>query len=240
VAIALELGWPPEQREQLRIAGLLHDVGKIGVRDSTLRKTSALTAEEREEMRHHPVLGAQLIAGAVPEEIVPWVIGHHERVDGRGYPHGLAGDQIPLGARILAVADTFDAMASSRSYRNALPLRRVLDEVVGSAGSQLDPDVVRAFLMAIARGAVALDHMGPETEPVVAPTADQAPVTLEAEFMVAPTPEGEAVAPPPAPPAAPATALHFPGPAQSHPAAPPPAPTPPSAVADDDSLPAAA
>lgn len=154
VAIATELGWAPDRIELLRVAGLLHDVGKIGVRDSTLRKSAKLTEAEWHEMQQHPVLGARMIAGVSPEEIVPWVVSHHERVDGGGYPHGLVGDDIPDGARVLAVADTFDAMTSSRSYRPALSPLRAIEELVNGAGVQFDGDVVRAFLRALKSQAI--------------------------------------------------------------------------------------
>jgi diguanylate cyclase (GGDEF)-like protein/putative nucleotidyltransferase with HDIG domain len=157
VAIAKELGWTPEQQEMLRIAGLLHDVGKIGVRDSVLRKPGGLTHNEWEEMRQHPVLGARVIADVASDEIIRWVVAHHERHDGRGYPRGLAGAQIPLGARILAVADTFDAMTSSRAYRPALPVLWAIHELVAGVGEQFDPDVVRAFIHAIKHGYLVMD-----------------------------------------------------------------------------------
>lgn len=185
VAIANELGWSSEQQELLRIAGLLHDIGKIGVRDSTLRKTSPLDSDERAEMQRHPELSAQLIAGTVPEDVIPWVIGHHERFDGRGYPHALAGDDIPLGARILAVADTFDAMSSSRSYRTGMPIRQVLDEIVGCAGDQFDPGVVKALLTAIARGNLRLDGQVATQTDTTAPLGDDV-ITGAATMLLGP------------------------------------------------------
>jgi len=156
VAISQQLGWAPEQQELLRIAGLLHDVGKIGVRDSVLQKPGQLTEAEWEEMRQHPTLSARVIAGIAPDEIVPWVVAHHERYDGRGYPRALAGDQIPLAARILTVADTFDAMTSSRAYRPALPVLWAVHELVASVGAQFDPNVVRAFLHALRAGTLGI------------------------------------------------------------------------------------
>jgi putative nucleotidyltransferase with HDIG domain len=159
VAIATELGWSPERLELLRVAGLLHDVGKIGVRDSTLRKSERLVQSEWAEMQQHSVLGARMIAGVAPEEIVPWVLSHHERFDGAGYPHALAGDDIPDGARILAVADTFDAMTSSRSYRPALSPLRAMTELVNGAGVQFDGAVVRAFINAVKSDAIDLQQV---------------------------------------------------------------------------------
>ncbi|MBC7461436.1 MAG: diguanylate cyclase, partial [Thermoleophilia bacterium] len=153
-AIAEELGWAGERLELLRVAGLLHDVGKIGVRDSTLRKSSQLTEGEWQEMQTHPALGASMIAGVAPEELITWVLSHHERMDGTGYPMMMSGDDIPDGAKVLAVADTFDAMTSSRSYRRALSPLRAIDEIVNGAGTQFDPDAVRAFLRALRSGAI--------------------------------------------------------------------------------------
>ena len=133
--------------EDLMRASLLHDVGKIGVSDFILHKPGSLTPEEWEEMRRHPVIGYEMLKGVRflerPSEIV---YSHHERFDGKGYPRALAGDEIPLGARIFAVADTFDAMTSDRPYRRALPLETARDEIVRHSGSQFDPQVVEAFL----------------------------------------------------------------------------------------------
>lgn len=159
IAIASQLGWNAEQLELLRIAGLLHDVGKIGVRDATLLKTSSLTPEERTEMRSHPEMSAKVISGVAPDEVLPWVVSHHERWDGRGYPHGLAGQDIPMGARIIAVADTFDAMTSSRSYRAPMPVSWAVAEIGRCAGEQFDPVVARAFLQAVANGGIIVDTL---------------------------------------------------------------------------------
>jgi len=124
-------------------------VGKIGVSDFILHKPGPLTPEEWEEMRRHPAIGYEMLKGvrflARPTEIV---LSHHERFDGKGYPRGLAGDEVPLGARIFAVADTFDAMTSDRPYRRALPWETARDEIVRHSGSQFDPQIVEAFLQA--------------------------------------------------------------------------------------------
>lgn len=156
VAIARELGWSAERIELLHMAGLVHDVGKIGVRDTTLRKSAKLDPDEWHEMRQHPELGARVIADVTPNEIIPWVLSHHERPDGTGYPHGLDGDSIPEGALILAVADTFDAMTSNRSYRNAMSPLKAIDIIVSEAGAQFDPTIVRAFLAALRHGSIDL------------------------------------------------------------------------------------
>ncbi len=173
VAIATELGWSTDRLELLRVSGLLHDVGKIGVRDSTLRKSAKLSPAEWEEMQQHPVLGARMIAGVAPEEIVPWVVSHHERHDGGGYPHNLVGDAIPDGARVLAVADTFDAMTSSRSYRPAMSPLRAIQIIVEEAGVQFDPDIVRAFIAALKRNTIDLRQV--EVAARTAPAQEQHP-----------------------------------------------------------------
>jgi putative nucleotidyltransferase with HDIG domain len=144
---------------------LLHDIGKLAIPDSVLFKPSALDAGERALIGTHPVVGAKLLA-TVPSmgEIVPCVMHHHERVDGRGYPAGLAGDAIPYGARIIAVADTFDAMTTDRPYRRALDLNRAAAELRRVAGTQLDATLVAAFLDLLDRG---------EIELLVAPSGEE-------------------------------------------------------------------
>jgi hypothetical protein len=147
--IARRLGLRPGSPdwEDLKRAALLHDVGKIGVSDFILHKPGPLTPEEWEEMRRHPGIGYEMLKGvrflALPAEIV---LSHHERFDGKGYPRALGGDEIPLGARIFAVADTFDAMTSDRPYRRALPWEAARDEIVRHRGTQFDSRVVEAFL----------------------------------------------------------------------------------------------
>lgn len=145
--IARAAGLEQAQCERIRIAGLVHDVGKIGVAERVLCKPGRLTDDEFDQIREHPVIGKRILAG-IPalKDILPGVMHHHERIDGRGYPHGLAGQDIPLMARIIGVADTFDAMSSTRSYRPAMNRQQVLEELRRSAGSQLDPSLVEAFL----------------------------------------------------------------------------------------------
>jgi putative nucleotidyltransferase with HDIG domain len=131
-------------------ASLLHDVGKIGVPDSILNKPGPLTAEEWQEMRKHPAIGYEMLRDVkfltVAAEIV---YSHHERYDGKGYPKGLKDDEIPLGSRIFAVADAFDAMTSDRPYRRALDWRKAREEILTNSGVQFDPKVVEAFLECI-------------------------------------------------------------------------------------------
>jgi len=138
--IALAAGLPEGQCERIRIAGLVHDVGKIGVPEATLLKPGKLTEEEFEQIKKHPETGFEILH-QVPllSDVLPGVLHHHERYDGKGYPYGLSGTDIPLMARVIAVADTFDAMSSDRAYRTKMPRQRVLAEILKSSGTQLDP-----------------------------------------------------------------------------------------------------
>lgn len=154
--IARRLGWRGRSIVALRLGGQLHDVGKLNLDGALLFKTGPLNERERREVRRHPVAGARLIRRfAVLHPALPYVLFHHEHWDGNGYPSGRSREQIPLGPRILAVADAFDAMTSNRPYRQALPLASALAEVRECAGSQFDPVVVRAFLAAWAEGELA-------------------------------------------------------------------------------------
>jgi putative nucleotidyltransferase with HDIG domain len=158
--IAEELGLPVDMYATLRRGALLHDIGKIGVPDHVLRKPGPLTDAEWVVMRKHPDLGAGIIED-IPflEEVAIIVRAHHERWDGRGYPDGLAGNDIPLGARIFAVADSFDAMTSDRPYRLGRPMQEALGEIVGGRGTQFDPQVCDAFLR-VARERLASVYAG--------------------------------------------------------------------------------
>ncbi len=149
-AIARALDLPEARVERIRAAGVLHDIGKLGVADAVLKKPGPLTDEEWEEMRRHPELGARILDHANLRDISGWVLAHHERIDGRGYPHALAGDEIPLEARILAVADAYEAMTADRAYRSALGHDAAQQELCAGAGTQFDPRVVDAFLAVIA------------------------------------------------------------------------------------------
>jgi HD-GYP domain-containing protein (c-di-GMP phosphodiesterase class II) len=141
------MGCTDEQLKQIRRGSYLHDIGKIGIPDSILLKEGKLTAEEMAAMQNHVRIGYDIVcriaflAGAA--EIV---LTHQERYDGTGYPQGLMGSEIPLGARIFAVADTLDAMTSDRPYRRALPFETARSELLRESGRQFDPEVVQAFL----------------------------------------------------------------------------------------------
>lgn len=143
--IAVHMGLVQEA-ERIRVAGLFHDIGKVGVPDRILLKPGRLTREEFDEIRKHPEAGARILAGLSQfSDLVPIVRGHHERMDGSGYPDGLAGEAIPLGARIIAVADSFDAMISNRQYRRRMSLDKAFSELVRCRGTQFDPQIVDAF-----------------------------------------------------------------------------------------------
>lgn len=147
VLIGKYLGLPEEDLHTLKIGGLFHDIGKIGIPDSILLKEAKLSDDEYSQIKNHPAIGKHIIANAtIFQDIVPIVYHHHERFDGRGYPSALAEEEIPLFARIAAVADTFDAMTSKRSYRDALPISNVMQEIERCSGSQFDPKIAEVFL----------------------------------------------------------------------------------------------
>ncbi|MFI5616369.1 HD-GYP domain-containing protein [Streptomyces sp. NPDC051567] len=150
--IARELGMAEDRLETVRIAGILHDVGKLGVPTRLLRKDGPLTAEERRVIELHPEYGHEMVRGiGFLGEARAAILHHHERVDGSGYPYGLAGEQIPVLARVVAVADAFDAMTSTRSYSRARPVPTALAELERCAGAQFDPAMVRALTGAVGR-----------------------------------------------------------------------------------------
>ncbi len=146
-AVAKELGMPRDSIEKIKLAGLIHDIGKIGVRGSVLNKPAKLTNEEFQHIKSHPEIGERILSPVVEgEEILEIVRHHHERYDGSGYPDGVKGEHISLGAGILAVADAYDAMTSKRPYRKAMSAETACAEVERGKGTQFDPEVAEAFL----------------------------------------------------------------------------------------------
>lgn len=145
-AIAREIGLPERQIEQIELAAMLHDIGKIGVEDRILMKPSRLDAEETQAMRRHSQYGASILEpSAALRPLVPMVLHHHESYDGSGYPDGLKGDEIPLGSRVIIVADAYEAMTSDRIYRKAIGHERAMEQLQKYKGVQFDPRMVRAI-----------------------------------------------------------------------------------------------
>ena len=153
--IADQLGWNAARRRQLEIGGLLHDLGKVGIRDAILSKPGSLNRDEFRMMRLHPDIGARILRDvAALQPVIPYVLCHHERWDGNGYPQQLAGEEIPEEGRLLAVADSFDAMTSKRVYRTAVEPEAAIDEIKRCSDAQFDPVMVEAFVAAHEAGAV--------------------------------------------------------------------------------------
>lgn len=147
VLIGEKLGLPEDQIKTLRIGGLFHDIGKIGIPDSILLKPDKLSDDEYSQIKNHPSIGAHILGSAeIFKDIIPIVKHHHERYDGNGYPSRLKGEEIPYIARIAAVADTFDAMTSRRSYRGPIDIEHVKEEIKRCEGTQFDPQIAEVFL----------------------------------------------------------------------------------------------
>jgi len=173
IAVARELGLGEDEIAAVHLGSALHDIGKIGIPEEILAKTAPLTSEEWDQVRTHPVVGAELLS-RVPslQKVRPIVLSHHERYDGRGYPFGLVGDQIPLGARIVAVADAWEAMLATRPYRPALSPADAIRELRATAGTQLDPTIVEKFVRHIERSARALGVVPSPGQAMSVSTAD--------------------------------------------------------------------
>lgn len=147
VLIGTKMGLDEQTLHTLKIGGLFHDIGKIGIPDSILLKESKLSDDEYSQIKNHPTIGAHILGNAtVFQDIIPIVKYHHERYDGRGYPSQLAGTKIPLVSRITAIADAFDAMTSKRTYRDAVPIEKVKEEIERCSGTQFDPEIATLFL----------------------------------------------------------------------------------------------
>ncbi|MCX7795152.1 MAG: HD-GYP domain-containing protein [bacterium] len=148
--IAKAMGFCEERVYAIHMAGHLHDIGKVGVCDQVLKKNGRLTCEEYEEIKRHSVLGYNILVKAEGfKEMAIAVRHHHERWDGKGYPDGLIGENIPLGSRILGIADAFDAMTTERPYRRALTLVEAIEELKRCSGSQFDPKLVEVMISII-------------------------------------------------------------------------------------------
>jgi putative nucleotidyltransferase with HDIG domain len=155
LAIARHLLLKPDETKWLRLASVLHDVGKIGIEDQILRKQEPLSREEFAIIKHHSNIGAEIITHVRQlREIIPGVRYHHEQIDGGGYPEGLKGEQMPMLAKIVAVADTYDAMTTDRPYRKAKPKEVAIEELKKYSGTQFDKDVVEAFIQAYQNGEI--------------------------------------------------------------------------------------
>ncbi len=153
MAVARHLGMSQDEVFTIRIAAILHDVGKLGIKDKILNKPGGLTDQEYETMKQHPAIGAQIMAQiSMLKDIIPGIRNHHETWDGTGYPDALAGEQIPMVARIVCVADTFDAMTTTRPYQRAMPAEHVMAKMRAMAGTRFDPEVVDAFSAAVRTG----------------------------------------------------------------------------------------
>jgi len=158
-AISKEMGFPEEQMDFLQIAGLFHDIGKLGVDGSILHKAARLDDEEYETLKKHALIASDIVGEIKPwKHIVPWIRHTHECYDGSGYPAGLKGDEIPLPSRIIAIADSYDAMTSDRPYRERLDRETAIARVTEQSGKQFDPEVVNAFLNAVSEGRTPAQH----------------------------------------------------------------------------------
>lgn len=150
--IGNQMGLDQKDIDNLEHAAVLHDLGKIGIDDKILRKKGKLTKKEYKEIKKHPRIGAEIIRSVhFLKDVVPLILYHHERYDGKGYTSGLKGKNIPMGARILAIADVYQALISDRPYRKAYPKKEALDIIKEASGTQFDPAIVRALFKSLKR-----------------------------------------------------------------------------------------
>src|SRR5581483_6942754 len=181
--IAKEMKLPSSFLEVLQVSAQLHDVGKIGIEDHILKKPGALTEEEFEVMKTHTTKGANILRPVTQlAEMLPGIELHHEALDGRGYPYGLQGDQIPLLPRVIAVADTFDALTTNRPYQQAHTPEQALEIIKNIAGKRLDPEAVNALLAVYERGEIRIQRFTikrPVANTPVPVAAPPAPTTAE-------------------------------------------------------------
>jgi energy-coupling factor transport system substrate-specific component len=157
--IAGRSGWSKEECENLRQIALLHDIGKIGIPDSVLNKPDKLTDEEYSVMKSHVLIGSQILKDfTLVDHVIEGALYHHERYDGKGYIHGLKGEEIPVNARIIGIADAFDAMTSNRVYRQHMDMDYVINELKNGSGTQFDPDFTSILLELIADGTIDVER----------------------------------------------------------------------------------
>jgi putative two-component system response regulator len=158
--LAIACGLGTHQVRAVRHGGILHDIGKIGVDEAILRKPGPLTADEMAQMRRHPEIGAGIISQMrFAKDVAPIISGHHEYWDGSGYPHGLAGEEIPIGARIITIVDAYDAMTTDRPYRAALSDEEALQRLQAARGTQFDPQILDVFLDLVASRKLASERV---------------------------------------------------------------------------------
>ena len=156
-SIAKYIDWSKDKIKQIRLGGILHDIGKIGIKDTILQKPGKLTLREKEEMQKHPEIGANLVKKIkFLKPVIPFILSHQERFDGKGYPYKLKAKQIPIEGRLMAVADAFDAMTSNRPYRKAMDREKALQELISNKGKQFDPEMVDAFCDLYKKGTIGL------------------------------------------------------------------------------------
>lgn len=178
--VARHLGWSERDIQTLQVGCTLHDIGKIGVPDAILTKTDRLTESERKMMNRHPQMGLKIIRGVdLLRPAIPYLASHHERYDGNGYPRGLKGEEIPVEGRLLAVADTFDAIMSDRPYRKGAPVKVAINELNDHKGLQFDPGIVDAFIEVLRSGKVDLKALYGRDEDLSC--LDEIPVKPETE-----------------------------------------------------------
>jgi hypothetical protein len=192
VLIAAEIGMRTDRVEAIRMAGMLHDVGKLGVPTSVLQKSGKLTDDEYAAIQLHPMRGLDIVREiGFLDEALAGIMHHHERIDGRGYPMGLAGDEIPEFGRVLAVADAFDAMTSTRSYRGAMPMSDAIGELRKWSGRQFDPAFVDAFITAWERFGAQAPTPSPADDEAAAATEQATRALIDADAADSPGPSGE-------------------------------------------------
>src|SRR4029078_3123058 len=179
--IARELGLSREQQEALQAASILHDIGKLAVPEHIISKPGRLTPEEFDKMKIHPIVGAEILERVqFPYPVSPIVHAHHEKWDGSGYPDGISGEEIPIGARILSAVDCLDALASDRQYRRALPLDEAMAHVVRESGKAFDPRVVGALQARY----IELEHLARSQK-----TEERPKLSLDVKVERAPAPD---------------------------------------------------